>query len=145
MARVSAQAGTRLGLVLLCLPVAGCTDPARSPSPPPVGPVTATPHSADTFDCGTVDLRAGTPKQRSRRLGVADVCLRDALTIGQPARLVRVGGDSGLTVRTTYVVTGRGEVAVAEDAGGRVRLRRCTNATGLFLLGTCTREPGSGR
>jgi hypothetical protein len=75
---------------------------------------------------------------------MAEGCVRDALAVGQPARFVRVDDDGGRPTRTTYLVTGRGELSVSTEQDGRTRVRRCTNATGLFLLGTCSRDPDPG-
>ncbi|CAN5648024.1 hypothetical protein BH10ACT10_BH10ACT10_17100 [soil metagenome] len=138
---------SRAALVLL-LALAGCTTSTPEPAEPsdrgPVGPATRTPSSTETFDCGTVDLRRMRPTERSRRLALVDGCLHNALLDGQPARSVRVSGSGGTTLRTTYVVTGRGQLAISARQGEQVRLRRCTNASGLFELGTCTRDPGPG-
>ncbi|MEO5709093.1 MAG: hypothetical protein ABIQ59_04660 [Nocardioidaceae bacterium] len=137
---------SRFVVVLLVL-VAGCTTSPSEPAEPdrgPVGPATRTPSSTETFDCGTVDLRRMRAPERSRRLALVDGCLHNALLDGQPARTVRVSGAGGSTLRTTYVVTGRGQLAISARQGEQVRLRRCTNASSLFELGTCTRDPGPG-
>ncbi len=135
-----------MAVVLLAL-LAGCTSAPDAPDAPglgPVGPVTRTPSSTETFDCGRVDLRHGSAGARRRLLANAGVCMRDALLDGQPARFVRVSGSGAAVLRTTYVVTGRGELAISQTFGSRTRLRRCTHATGLDRLGSCTRVPGSG-
>jgi hypothetical protein len=131
----------RVLAVLLLVLVAGCSAGPAAGGLGPVGPTTRSPTSAAVFDCGRVDVRRLSAAQRPTRLEMADGCLRNALLDGQPARLVRVFEDG----RTTYVVTGRGQLAITQEAGGGSRLRRCTHATGLFELGTCTRDPGSGR
>jgi hypothetical protein len=94
------------------------------------------------FDCGTVDVRKSGADEGD--LDRAAGCLRDALAAGQPARFVRVGVEAGRPTRSTYLVTGRGELSVSVEQDGRTRVRRCTNATGLFLLGTCSRDPDAG-
>ena len=132
-----------MAVVLLVL-LAGCTSAPDEPGLGPVAPVTRTPSSTETFDCGRVDLRQGSADARRRLLASAGVCVRDALLEGQAARFVRVSGSGAAVLRTTYVVTGRGELAISQTSGSRTRLRRCTHATGLDRLGTCTRDPGSG-
>ena len=121
--------------------LSSCSAPADRPAPDPalgpVGPSTPTPGSTAVFDCGTVDVR-GADRQRLER---AAGCVRDALAAGQPARFVRVDADGG---RTTYLVTGRGELSISTEQDGRTRVRRCTNATGLLLLGSCSRDPDPG-
>ena len=125
--------------------IAGCSGPAARPASDPalgpVGPGTPTPRSTAVFDCGTVDVRGRGVDPRPTELDRAAGCVRDALAVGQPARFVRLGGDAGRPTRATYLVTGRGELSVSVEQDGRTRVRRCTNATGLFLLGTCSRDP----
>ena len=140
------------GLLVLALTagtaLSSCTTsdfrPAPDPALGPVGPSTPTPGSTATFDCGAVDVRGLGADRRRTRLERADGCVRDALAVGQPARFVRVDDDAGRRTRTTYLVTGRGELSVLAERDGRTRVRLCTNATGLFLLGTCSRDPGPG-
>ncbi len=135
-----------LPVVLLVLVLAGCTGGSPVPTSPAGGPPTATPtaRSPHVFDCGRVQPASRAPVRHAKMLGLADTCLRNALSIGQPARFVRVEDAEGGTVRTTYVVTGPGELSISADDGHRVRARRCTGATGLFLLGTCSRDPTAG-
>ncbi|QWZ07775.1 hypothetical protein KRR39_20670 [Nocardioides panacis] len=143
--------GLLAGLLAAGTSLGGCSAPAARPAPDPalgpVGPSTPTPGSTAVFDCGTVDVRdlhgVGADRRRTA-LDRAAGCVRDALAAGRPARFVRVGGDAGRPTRSTYLVTGRGELSVSVEQDGRTRVRRCTNATGLSLLGTCSRDPGPG-
>lgn len=136
---------SRVVVVLLVL-VAGCTSSPAAPDPDlgPVGPVTRTPSSTQTFDCGTVDLRRLRASEISRHLAAVDGCVGNALLDGQPARSVRVSAVGGTAVRTTYVVTGRGELTIRQTIGAQTRDRRCTHATSLSHLGACSRDPGPG-
>ena len=134
-----------MAVVLLAL-LAGCTSAPDARRPGSVRSVRspAPRRAARRSTAGGCDLRQGSADARRRLLANAGVCVRDALLDGQPARFVRVSGSGAAVLRTTYVVTGRGELAISQTSGSQTRLRRCTHATGLDRLGTCTRVPGSG-